>query len=198
MAPVVGIREQALEDLAAMGQRVGRLEQRHHVERRETANDPARGDCRHNRPRRQFGKIENAKHVFWGSREADHIAMASLFPEPPLHGCDGSERGHDFARGHAGHELPGEVGRSAPADHQGSESLLVHFGVLPDLEGGEMEPERLDLPAQVLDLPEGHSSETVGHERCLQFVDLVEKPTGRLVATAHGSRRFGEVGTGPT
>ena len=65
--------------------------------------------------------------------------------------------------------------------------------VLPQLEGSQVEPERRDLPAEVLHLTPGDALEAVLDERVLGFGQLLVELRRRAVAA--GQRRLvaGEV-----
>ena len=74
----------------------------------------------------------------------------------------------------------------------------MDLAVLADLELGEMEAERLDLPAEVLDLAPGHPRESVVGQGQRDLVELAEQGGRRRVAT--GERRAtltGQDGPGP-
>ncbi len=69
----------------------------------------------------------------------------------------------------------------------------MDFGVLADLEGGEMEAERLDLPAEVLNLPVGDARHPVRDQAGLKLRQLLDELLGRLVVPGHRARLLGEV-----
>ena len=81
---------------------------------------------------------------------------------------------------------PPETSRSgsAPA-REGRERGPVDLGVLADLERGEVEPERRQLPAQVGELAVRDPCQPVGDERVLEDRELGVEDGGR-----RGSRRF--------
>ena len=55
---------------------------------------------------------------------------------------------------------------------RGGRAPRVNRGVLPDLERSKVESERLDLPAEVLDLAPRGPRQPDGHERLLELDDL--------------------------
>ena len=61
-------------------------------------------------------------------------------------------------------------------------------GVLADLEGGQVEAERLGLPGQVLELPVGQPGRPGRGQRRLDQANLVQELAGVPVATAGGVR----------
>ena len=69
--------------------------------------------------------------------------------------------------------------------------------MLADLERREMEPERRELPAQVLDLAPGDPPEPVRDERILELRQLGVELTGGLVPPGEWGRLAGEVRPGP-
>jgi hypothetical protein len=111
--------------------------------------------------------------------------VARLLAEAALDGGRGSERREHLPHGHVGHELAVKVwhlGRSPSgglatraalatraelATSQRRQSRRVHIRVLAEFERREMEPERLDLPAEVLDLAECHPRQPIGDEAFL-------------------------------
>ena len=70
--------------------------------------------------------------------------------------------------------------------------------MLADLERGEVEPERAELPAQVLQLAVRHPFEAVRDERGLELGEFVIECAG--IGVAAGPRRglAGQAGPGPT
>ena len=89
----------------------------------------------------------------------------------------------DLVEGHAGRDLglPGRAG----SDRR--ERGGMHRRVLPDLERGEVEPERPELPAQFRDFPPGGAAQALGDERVGDLGQLRVELLGRGVAT--GQRR---------
>ena len=73
----------------------------------------------------------------------------------------------------------------------------MHVGVLADLERGEVEPERAELPAQVGDLAERDPLEAVGDERVLDLGELGVELGGVGVPAADRRGLPGERGPGP-
>ena len=87
--------------------------------------------------------------------------MAGFDPEARLGVGDRPERGEDLADRHPRRDLG--VVRTSIADR--GERGRVDRGVLADLELGQMESERADLPTQLGDLTPGDAVQTFGHER---------------------------------
>ena len=73
----------------------------------------------------------------------------------------------------------------------------MHRGVLADFERGEVEAERRQLPAQVLDLAPRDPGEAVAGERGLQLGKLAVELLGCVIAPGQRRRLPGEPGTGP-
>ena len=69
--------------------------------------------------------------------------------------------------------------------------------VLAYLELGEVEPEGLDLPSEVLDGAARHPNEPIGHQRALDDIEISEEIAWRLVPAARGSRVAGQVVSTP-
>ena len=86
--------------------------------------------------------------------------MAGLGPEPCLARGDRPERGEDLVERDAG----GHLGLAGRPGTDRSQRSRMDRGVLADLERGEMEPERPELPAQFRDIAPGGPAETVGDE----------------------------------
>ena len=87
--------------------------------------------------------------------------------------------------------VPGAAARIAAS------AAAVDRGVLADLERGEVEPERPDLPAQLGDLAAGDAVETVGHERVGDLGQLGLELGGRAVASGQRRRLADERGPRP-
>ena len=120
--------------------------------------------------------------------------MAGVLAEPPLDRGHGAESGQDLARRDAGDQLAGQIGRvHATAVEERVKRRRMDFGVLADLERGEMEAERLDLPAEVLDLAVGDARQSVGDQPGLDLGQLFDQLLSGLVVPGHRSRFFGEV-----
>ncbi len=119
--------------------------------------------------------------------------MRHLAPEPFLGRRDRPERAEDLVERDPGHEL--RVTRRAGADR--GQRRRVDRGVLADLERGEVEPERADLPAQIGDLAPGDPLEAVGDERLGDLDQLGVEVAGRLVAPGQGRRLPDERGARP-
>ena len=151
--PVGRIVEERPEDRAGGGQRVGRFEERDDVEDRRGGASLAGGGVP--------SELEHVGDVRGGRGEAHDVAVARLGPEPRLGRRDRPERGEDLIERDARRDL-GRPGRTGPERGQ---RRLVDRRVLADLERGEVEPERPDLPAQLGDLAPGDALETVGDER---------------------------------
>ena len=73
----------------------------------------------------------------------------------------------------------------------------VHGRVLADLERGEVEAERLDLPAEVLEAPVREALETVRDQGLPQLLELEEQLVRAGVAPARRPAELGKVGARP-
>ena len=113
--------------------------------------------------------------------------------ESSLEGTDGSERVEDLRVRHTRCRLA-SGGRVPP---ERLERRRVNLAVLPDLERGEMESERRQLPPQVLDLPPGAPREAVGDKRLLELGELCVELVGGVVATRERRLLGREVGPRP-
>ena len=138
--------------------------------------------------------MEHGRDVLGTRREADHVAVNGGLAGAPLQRCDRPERGEDLARAHPGRDLPGELRRRCL---QGRPRSHVHRGVLADLEGGEVEAERLHLPAEVLQAAVGQALQAVRDEGVAQLVELQEQLARPSVASALRSRLLGKVRSRP-
>ena len=154
--PVGRIVEERPEDRAGGGQGVGRFEEGDHVEDRLGGASLAGGGMP--------SELEDVGDVRGGRREAHDVAVARLRPEPCLGRRDRPERGEDLIERHARRDL-GRPRRTRPDRGQ---RRGVDRRVLADLERGEVEPERPDLPAQLGDLALRDALEAVGDERVLE------------------------------
>ncbi len=56
-----------------------------------------------------------------------------------------------------------------------------------------MEPERLDLPAEVLDLAVGHPRQPVGHQAALHLVEFAHELIGVVVPAGDRAALLGQV-----
>ncbi len=100
---------------------------------------------------------------------------------PCLGGRDPAERVEHLAQGHPG----GQLGRGRPACAECRQCRRMDGGVLPDLERGEVEPERPELPAEVRDLAPGNTAEPIGGKRLLDLDELdIEVGRAGVPATA--------------
>ena len=110
--------------------------------------------------------------------------MAGVDPEPGLGGGDRPERAEDLVerdpRRHLGR------GRCPGPDRR--QRRGVDGRVLADLERGEVEPERADLPAQLGDLAPRDARQTIGHERVLELGELGIELRRRAVAAGQWRR----------
>ena len=104
-------------------------------------------------------------------------------PKRALDRADRPERGEDLVEGDAGRQL----GRARRAVADRGEGRLVDRRVLADLERGEVEPERPDLPAELGHLAERDPRQAVGDERVGDLGQLGLELVGALVAP--GPRR---------
>ena len=129
------------------------LEQRHHVQLQRAVGDG------------QAGQGPDRGQVGGGAAEADHVAAAGVGAVAGLqlgHDPQGVEhlagRPADL-RGRSRPALDGQPveggGVAGGAGGQLGQGLGVDGGVLADLQGGQVEAERLGLPGQVLELPVG-------------------------------------------
>ena len=136
---------------------VGRLEQRHDVERRRLGARHGPG-----------GELEDVGHVARGGREADDHPMARIGTHPRLGLADRPERLEDLVEG----DPRSHLGRAGPAGPDRLERRPMDGRVLADLERREVEPERRDLPAEVGDVAPGDPLEAIGEERVLELAQL--------------------------
>ena len=134
--PALHLREQerALEDVDAGLEVRERLEQRDRVD-----------DRRVHARERDLRQLVDGREVLGGLRERDDVAAGGQHAVAPLDGPDGAERVDDLDR--AGLEGAVDAVRA-----QVRQRTLVHLRVLPHLELGQVEPERLHLPDQPLQL----------------------------------------------
>ena len=119
--------------------------------------------------------------------------MRRRLAEPRLGLPDGPEGGEHLVQRHVRRDL----GRRRVATHERLERRAVDRGVLADLERGEVEAERCQLPAQVLDLAPRDPGEAVAGERGLQLGELAVELLGCVIAPGQRGRLPGEPGTGP-
>ena len=144
-------QDRGTQHVGRVGQ-VGRaLEQRHHVEH----GRPAAG-------RGVAGQFVHGGDVGGRAGEADHVAAARVHAVPVLHPGHRAERGQHLlgqrgqrrrglGAGRAGVVLG--AGRAGRAEF--GQRPCVHLAVLPDLQAGQVEAERLRLPDEVLQLAAG-------------------------------------------
>ena len=116
--------------------------------------------------------------------------MARVLAEAALDRRGRSERGEDFGHVHARDEFGGKVRHS---DH----GRLVNLRMLPELDRREVEAERLDLPAEILDLAERHSRQPVGDQAALHLFELGDQLLRLLVASTDWAAFFSKVGPRP-
>ncbi len=136
------------------------LEQRHHVQHRRSAA-----------PRRVPGQLVDGGDVRRRPGEAHHVTTARLDPEPVLDPGRGPER-----RQH----LRGLVGQGA-ARADLAQRAGVHRAVLPDLQLGQVEPERLGLPDELLQLAERLPGGAPGGQGLLHQPQVGEEAGGARV-----------------
>ncbi len=172
MRAVARIVEEAIEDGPGQFERFRGLEQRDHVE----SGRRARGGA--------LGQAEDAQDVVGLHREADDVALDGSRPESILRLRHHPEGREDFVERHAGRDvttrrIPGVEGRlGCPMDG----------GVLADLHRREVEPERLELPAQVLDLAPRHAGQPVPDECVGKLAKLDgQRIRGRVRAVGRSS-----------
>jgi len=122
-------------------------------------------------------------------READHVARRSHGAEPVLDPRHRPERVEHLAEGHTGADLALRRG----ALSKGLEGGAVDAAVLADLERRAVEPERLHLPAQVLERAPGDATQPVGRQRGLELLDLGGQGGRRLVSPGLGAGSRGQV-----
>ena len=100
--------------------------------------------------------------------------------QPPRRTSPGSRPSRARSRGprprHARRELPSRSPARAPRAPPGAPAVLA------DLERGEVEAERLDLPAEVLQLAPGDALDAGVDERRLELRELGEEVLGRVIA----------------
>ena len=135
------------------------------------------------------GEFEDVGDVGRRRREADDVAMTRVGPEPRLARGDRPERGEDLVEGHAG----GDLGLPGSAGSDRRERSGMHRRVLADLERGEVEPERPELPAQLRELAPGRATKTLGDERVGDLGELRVELLGRRVAPGQRRRLADEV-----
>ncbi len=159
MPAIVGIGEEGVEDRACGGQRIGRLEQRDDIDARVRAVDPGQG---------RLGQPKDVGRVARGVGERHDEPSAGLLTEPFLDRGDRPERGEHLLQRHPWRDVHG--GRGARG--QCRQGRPVHLAVLADLERGEVEPERRELPAQLGDIAPGDPFQAVVDERRLDLNEL--------------------------
>ena len=98
------------------------------------------------------------------AREAHDVTPAARRPEPALELGHRAERREDLPSGRA--RLA--AARAEPVEGGGDDG-----GVLPDLELRQVEPERLRLPEEVLELPVGEPLRAGGGQRPLDDAEVV-------------------------
>ncbi len=104
------------------------------------------------------------EHVGGRAREAHDVAPAARVPEPTLELCHRADRRED---------LPGGRGRLLAPRAELLDRGPDDGGVLPDLELRQVEPERLRLPEEVLELPVGEPLRAGGGQRPLDDAEVV-------------------------
>ena len=177
---VVRLGQDRIEDLARRLERRRVLEERDDVECQAAvrSDDPGRA-C----------ELDDRSNVHGDRGEADDVALDRRLAEAALECRARPERIDDLG----GRDARGRLsGGRAVARRRGSRLLLlrrqcrqrrpVDRAVLADLEAGEMEPERRQLPAEVLGLAPRNPAESVADERLLDLGDLRVELGGALVA----------------
>src|SRR6187401_2284476 len=119
--------------------------------------------------------------------------MARVGTEPSLARGDRPERGEDLVEGNTRGDLRLPGGAGSDSRQRGG----MHRRVLPDLERGEVEPERPELPAQFRDLAPGGAAEAFGDERVGDLRQLRVELLGRRVAPGEGRRLADQEGPRP-
>ena len=162
-----GHPEHVVEHPDCAAQVVLGLEQRHHV---EGERPPTEGP---------LGKLVHRGDVLARLRERHDVAPARVRAEPLLDlGHHPEDREHLLG-------LRRQVATTAREGPQLRERPRVHLGVLADLQLGQVEPERLDLPDQVLQLAVGLPAGTGRGQRDLNRAQLGQQ----LVRARVGDRR---------
>ena len=105
VAPIAWIGQQSLKQLAAAGEGVARLEQRHHVELGRSRRDSARGTSRDGRVGGDLRQLQDPQHVVGRAGEADDVAMAGILTEAALDRRGRAEGGHDLGGRDSGDDL---------------------------------------------------------------------------------------------
>ncbi len=119
--------------------------------------------------------------------------MACPLAEPRLRRRHAAEGRQDLGQVDAGNEVA--VERVAPG--KGGQGRAMNGAVLADLEGREVEPEGLHLPAEVLDLAPCDARKAVVGERRLQLGEVGDEVLHAHVSPCQCRRRFGQVGPRP-
>ncbi len=184
MRAVGRVGQDRVEDTARGLERRRVLEQRNHIDREAPAavRQPA-----------QRGKLEHGPNVARRRREADDVALRGRRTVPRLDGRQRSERLRDLG----GSDARRDLGGRGDVDAQRVERTLVNGTVLADLERGEMEPERRELPAQVLDLAPRDPPEPLRDEGILQLRQLGVELICGLVPPGERGLLAGEVRPSP-
>ena len=190
VGPILRLSQEVGHDHPRAGQRIGGLEERHNVEERTARADPGGPRGRDRGVGGQAGKHEDVAHVRGTLGEADHVASAGRLAVPALRGGHRPERGEDFACRHPRLHLTIESGRRLG---QRGEGGAVDRTVLAHLEGGEVEPERLHLPAQVLQRTVGDPAEPVVRERLGQLRQLGDERLRPFVSSPLRTGQAGQV-----
>ena len=112
----------------------------------------------------QARELQDVGHVPAPGRERDHVPPAGLDAEARLEARDRPERRQDLGQRHA---RPRPRRPARRRRRSASSAARVDGRVLADLERGEVEPERRDLPAQVGELAVRHAPQPVRGERLL-------------------------------
>ena len=181
MRAVRGIGEQLVEERVRAGQRVGGLQQRDDVEHRLRGGQV--GEDRHRAAEglglgRAASQLEDGHDVVGRRRERDDVAMARTDAEPRLEPGDRAEGRKHLAQGHAAADRLVRAG----AGVERRERRPVDGRVLADLERGEVEPERRELPAEVGELAVRDAPQPVRRERVLDDGELRVERLGIGVA----------------
>ena len=169
-------REPPVEDARRRRELVARLEQRHRAHLRR---DVRRGEA---------GQPMHGLEIVGAAGEAHDHAVTGSPSEPILDPTDRAERG-------------GHLGGGGRDDAVAAELLhgrAQHLGVLPDIHRGEVEPEGLCLPTQVLYLAPRERRRAAFLQRSLQNLEIGGEFVGaREPGGCAGPRRRQAMGRQP-
>ena len=165
-------REHGGQHIRRVGQVRRALEQRHHVE----LGHPAVGH-------RVAGELVDRGDVVGRAGEAHHVPPAGIRPVPVLDPGHRAERGQHLL----GFRRPAPAVQGAVVDAGGpggpqlGQRPGVHLAVLPDLQAGQVETERLRLPDEVLQLAERLLGRAGGGQRRLHHPQVGQALRGARV-----------------